>query len=118
MRSHGEYLRKAVWVALASVLAITGAPLASQVTAPCAMHHCPHEGPAATSQPMPCCSAAPTPVAPVAQQQPAGDPLALAHDSVAADAGALSAGVLPLGPSLAPPRGQPDLLSLLRVLRV
>lgn len=118
MRSHGEHLRKAVWVALASVLAISGVPLASQAMAPCPMDHCPHEGSAATLQPMACCSVAPTPATPVVQHQPGGDPLALAHGAVVDDAGAPSAGVLPLGPSLAPPRGQPDLLSLLRVLRV
>lgn len=118
MRYRGEHLRKAVWVALASVLAILGAPLAVQAMTPCPMEHCPHEGPSATLQAMPCCSVTPAPPAPAAQQQPGGDPLALAHGSVVDASAAASAGVLALGPSLSPPRGQPDLLSLLRVLRV
>ena len=118
MRSHGEHLRKAVWVALASVLAILGAPLASQAMAPCPMDHCPHEGSSATLQPMPCCSIAPAPAAPAALQQPVGDPLALAPGAAIGDSAVPGAGVIALEPGLSPPRGQPDLLALLRVLRV
>jgi hypothetical protein len=117
MRQGSVFTRRTVWPALLAVLAALATPLAGSSVGQCPMEHCPLASSLLTA-PMTCCTVEPAPATPAAPAPQLAASLAPVGEVT--DDGLLSSDAvsLALRPAPSPQRGQPDLQSLLGVLRV